>query len=483
MIDGIDVTSPEAGTLRTNIAPELIQVQDVKTGAITAEYSARAGLFSSVTTKVGGNDFSAGLTAAFAPGSLQNSVAPDRFNVAERNSSDLSIWGMGPIIKDKLWCVVSAQQVKDEVKVKLASTATPTPGESRTGLLQDGTRLFAKLTWQITPSDILSATFNSNPFKFDNLGTPTTLTRRAAKTEQGGNRYILNYGHQWSNVFLDVRYARHQEDNKVIGLYTSEGPQNTIRSASPLTPLQQQLGNSSALDARKYEKDLGRADVTWLFDAAGSHTLKAGFQFGEEKLTQTVGVAQGALYDSFDVGTYTWGALPTSTMSGAKSVSITAINNDPALKAAFVGAGFTPTSTTTPGNFVTSDLNSYVFNEPNPIGGFYSYRTIQQSLASSTPKMKTQGFYVQDQWQLGRWTFSPGVRLDRNASSWPITARRCSRPTSPWPPGWASPGTPRGMASPRSTPTGAATSIPSSWTWCASPAASPAPCAWSRPAS
>ncbi len=36
MIDGIDVTSPEAGTLRTAIAPELIQVQDVKTGAITA---------------------------------------------------------------------------------------------------------------------------------------------------------------------------------------------------------------------------------------------------------------------------------------------------------------------------------------------------------------------------------------------------------------------------------------------------------------
>lgn len=413
MIDGIDVTSPEAGTLRTAIAPELIQVQDVKTGAITAEYSARAGLFSSVTTKVGSNDFSAGLTAAFAPGSLQGSNAPGTFVVGERNSSDITVWGMGPIIKDKLWYVVSAQKVKDDVKVNLNPSVAATPGESRTGLLQDGNRIFAKLTWQITPSDLLSATFNSNPFKFDNLSNPGVVTRRAAKTEQGGNRYILSYGHQWSNVFLDVRYAVHQEDNKVTGLYTSDGPQNTIRSSTSLTALQSQLGDSSALDARKYEKKLGRADLTWLFDAAGSHTLKTGLQFGEEQLTQTVGVALGDQYDSFDAGTYTWGNLPSGSMSGAKSVSITAINNSPTLKAAFVSAGFTPTSTTTPGNFVTSDLNNYRFNEVNPFGGFYSYRIHQESIASSTPKMKSEGFYVQDQWQMGRLTFSPGVRLDK----------------------------------------------------------------------
>ena len=413
MIDGIDVTSPEAGTLRTAIAPELIQVQDVKTGAITAEYSARAGLFSSVTTKAGGNTFSAGVTAAFAPGSMQNAVAPGTLDVAQRQSTDVSIWGMGPIIKDKLWYVISAQEVKDEVTVKLNSSVASVPGETRTGLLQDGTRVFAKLTWQITPSDLLSLTYNSNPFKFDNLGNPGVVTRRGAKTEQGGNRYILAYGHQWSNVFLDVHYAVHQEDNKVDALYSAAGPQNQIRSSQTLTALQAQLGNSSALDERKYEKKLGRADVTWLFDAAGNHTLKAGLQFGEESLTQTVGVAQGDSYDSFDAGTYKWGAMPSGSMSGAKSTAITAINNSPTLKAQFIAAGFTPTSTTTPGNFVTSDLNNYVFNEANPLGGFYSYRIHQESIASSTPKMKTEGFYVQDQWQIGRLTFSPGVRLDK----------------------------------------------------------------------
>ncbi|MBK8727065.1 MAG: carboxypeptidase regulatory-like domain-containing protein [Holophagaceae bacterium] len=317
MIDGIDVTSPEAGVLRTTIAPELIQVQDVKTGAITAEYSARAGLFSSVTTKAGGNDFSAGITAAFAPGQLQNLVKTGHFNdinVGEQNTTDISVWAMGPIIKDKLWYVVSAQKIKDEVTVKLNPSVAATPGETRKSVQQDGDRIFAKLTWQITPSDLLSFTYNSNPFEFDNLNNPGTVTRRGTKTEQGGNRYILNYSHQWSKVFLDVRYAVHQEDNKITNLSTPTAPR-TDPQHSPLTlPATAQLGNSSAWTGPRVPGgSLGRVDLTWLFEAAGSHTLKTGLQFGEEQLTQTVGVSQIDQYDSFDVGTYTWGALPSGT--------------------------------------------------------------------------------------------------------------------------------------------------------------------------
>jgi hypothetical protein len=50
MVDGMDMTSPESGLYSTSLPPELIANQDIKTGAITAEYSARAGLFSNVTS-------------------------------------------------------------------------------------------------------------------------------------------------------------------------------------------------------------------------------------------------------------------------------------------------------------------------------------------------------------------------------------------------------------------------------------------------
>lgn len=413
LVDGVDVTSPEAGTLRTTIAPELIQVQDIKTGAITAEYTARAGLFSSVTTKAGGNEFSGGLTLDFQSSSLQNRVGYGKFDVGERSVRDYSAYFLGPIIKDKLWFVGSYQVVKDDLTVKLPS------GETRTGLNEDGKRFFGKLTWQITPADLFSLTYNTNPFEFDNLTNPGVTTRRAAKTEQGGNRWIAAYSHQFANLFVDVRYSHHEEDNKVTGLYTDEGPQNTIVSLSPLTADQALRGNSSAKDLRVYKKDLLRADLTWLFDLAGKHTVKFGAQSGEDTLTRTAGISQNVAYESFDVGTYTWGNLqpgninnlPAGQVRSQRARVLGVLNNDPTLHATAIAAGFTPTL---PGGvFQSSDLDSYIFNEANPAGGFYGYRNQFVSEASSTPKQKTQGFYIQDQWQVGRFTLSPGFRFDK----------------------------------------------------------------------
>lgn len=410
LIDGIDVTSPESGTLRTGIAPELIQVQDVKTGAITAEYSARAGLFSSVTTKSGGNEFSGGVTFDMNPGSLQANPGPNRFMVGDHDVTDFTLWFMGPIIKDKLWFVTSYQGIKNTVGVTLDPSATATPGEKRTGILNQGYGFFTKLTYQPTPNDTLDLTYNKNPFKSDNLSGPNVLTRRALRTDQGGERYLFHYGRQFSNLYVDFRTSRHEERNWNFGMYSTDGPQNTIRSLSALTPLQSQLGNNSTLDKRTYQKDLTRIDLTYLFDAMGSHILKAGVQTGKEQLTQGIGIAQADAFESYDTGAYLWSNLPSGNVKSQQVRIINAINNTPALKSAFLAAGYIPTGAG--GAYSTTDLNSYQFSEANPNGGFYAYRIHQQDFAESTPKLKTNGFYLQDQWQIGRLTLSPGIRFD-----------------------------------------------------------------------
>lgn len=411
IIDGIDVTSPESGTLRTSIAPELIQVQDVKTGAITAEYSARAGLFSNASTKVGGNEFSGGVTLAINPASMQAKAGIGRFDVAGNEVQDFTFWAMGPIFKDKLWFVASYQYLKDTSEVVLASSATTTPGEKRTGINTQGFRFFTKVTWQPTAFDTFDLTYNNNPYKFDNLSSPSVLTRRAARTDQGGDRYLAHYGRQFGSLYLDLRLSRHNERNWAFGNSTADGPQNTIRSLSPLTPLQVQQGNNSAYDQRDYRKDNARLDVTWVGELFGQHTLKAGFEQGTNQLTQITGVKQGDAYESFDTNTYTWANMPSGNVSGSKQRILTAINGNAALKAAFVTAGYTPTGAG--GAFALADLNGYTFNEAVAGGtGYYSYRIHQQELASSTPKMETSGFYIQDQWQIGRLTLSPGFRVD-----------------------------------------------------------------------
>jgi len=414
LIDGIDVTNPQTGTLRTSVAPELIQVQDVKTGAITAEYSARAGLFSSVTTKAGGNAFSGGLTVSNSPGGLQSSTSPGRFQVGNNKLLDSTFWASGPIIKDKLWYVASYQYLKNTVDVTLNDQAAVTPGEIRTGTNNQGFSFFTKVTYQPTPEDTLDFTYNNNPYFYDNQSNPTLLTRRAERTDQGGKRYLIHYGRELGNLFLDFRLSRHEERNQVYGLYSQDGQQNDLLAlASSLSPLQAQIGDSGTLDNRTYRKDLFRVDATYLFDLAGSHTLKSGYQQGQEQLTIGVGVAQGDAYQSYDQGSYQWSSLPPSYIILPRV--LTAINNSTTLTNQFLAAGYQRTgsdSVTHNPVFQQTDLNAYTFSEANPLGGYYAYRLHQDSYAESTPKQKTQGFYLQDQWQIGRLTLSPGFRFD-----------------------------------------------------------------------
>ena len=413
LIDGMDVTSPEAGVGRTNLAPELIQVQDVKTGAITAEYTARAGLFSNATTKVGGNEFSGGLTYLTQPTAFVGSTQAGNTDAGKKQVSDLTLWSLGPILKDKLWYVLSYQKRAEDTTVAMANSATLTPGEQRKGINYDGYSLFAKLTWQASKADTFDFTFNNNPYEYNNLSDPAILTRRGLKTTQGGSRWLAHWAHQWDNVFLDLRVDRHKEENTNAPLSSADGPQNTIKASVPLPPLQAQLGNNGTLDARLYQKDRVRGDLTWLLQAAGSHTLKAGFEIGSDQLTQTIGVGQGVSYESFLLGTNTWGSatLPASQAKSFKPRVLNTINNSATLRSAFTTAGYTPTGAG--GLFVSSDLNSYMWNQANPAGGFYEYRLNQVAVASSTPKMLVSGFYVQDQWQIGRFSFNPGVRLDK----------------------------------------------------------------------
>ena len=193
MIDGIDVTSPETGLYRTTIAPELVSTQDVKTGAITAEYSARAGLFSQVTTISGSNEFHGGLIEYHRSSDWWSAVGRFRPYVVPSQINDTTVFLSGPIIKDKLWFVVSGQKVKEDGTMFVPPDATLTPGETRATTLNDEQRYFFKLTWAIAQGHSLFASFSRNPSSFDNLNDPKVVTSQAAKTTRGGNNYNLAY--------------------------------------------------------------------------------------------------------------------------------------------------------------------------------------------------------------------------------------------------------------------------------------------------
>ena len=431
MLDGIDVTSPEAGTYRTTIAPELIATQDVKTGAITAEYTARAGLFSNVTTISGSNDWHGGLNFYTRSDSWWSQVGRYRPNVLPSKLSDSTLFASGPIIKDKLWIVASAQKVKEDGTIKVDPGATLTPGETRTAVINDETRTFFKLTWAIAPGHTLVGGLSRNPGKFDNLSGPTVVTSQATQTERGGNNYNLSYTWQESRFILDARFLRHEEADTTKALYTNLGPQ-VILQTDPLggavPAIQRTFGNNSAGTGRKYQVDNGRIDFTYLFDALGSHTLKTGLTQGKSQLEQAIFISQGVWYENLgpvggvaanggptfgyvDVGNGSGGGKYSSFVGGTGSRMLSAINN----QAAYASVrNFLDTNHD--GSVDGAELAAYRFNElydaARPALGYYGYRRNLASEAKSTPKMKTSGGYIQDQWQMGNWSFSPGIRFD-----------------------------------------------------------------------
>lgn len=422
MIDGIDVTSPEAGTYRTSIAPELVASQDVKTGAITAEYTARAGLFSNTTTVSGSNDWTGGLNYYHRSSDWWNSVGRYRLYVVPSQLSDTTIYFSGPIIKDRLWIVGSAQKVKEDGTALVASSATLTPGESRTTTINDESRYFAKLTWNPIQGHTIVAGINRNPSTFDNLANPTVVTTQATRTERGGNNYNLSYTWQEAKFILDARFLRHEEADTTQALRGDLGPQTILESDVAVPSIQRTFGGGSAGTARKYQVDNGRVDFTYLFEAAGSHTLKLGLQNGKSQLTQTIFIVNNTWYDTLTAPGFvaatgsngpTFAQVNTSYggfVPGTGSRLLTAINSGN------YNSVRTALDTNADGTVTQAELDTYHFNElhdpANPALGYEGYRRNLASKNTSVPKMETNGGYIQDQWQIGTWTFSPGIRFD-----------------------------------------------------------------------
>lgn len=425
MVDGMDMTSPESGLYSTSIPQELVANQDIKTGGITAEWSARAGLFSNVITISGSNEWHGGLSGTFQKASWPANIRPGRVPVPNYEGTDLALWVDGPVIKDKLWIVASAESVKVTAPgIQVAPASTLTPGETRDGVGNDEKRYFGKLTYAFLPGHTLTAEFMRNPGHFDNLTDPRVVTARGLKTVTGGDNMLLSYSWQTPSFILDVKAGRHEEALTQSALYSNLGPQvdlSTDPAGGVIPVIQRTFGNSGAGTGRDYRRDMARVDGTFLFDAAGSHVLKAGVQMGHDQLKQTIFISGGSQYNTLGgVGSVT-GAGPTfgyvdanysGNVPGTASRLLSAINNQ-----AQYAAVKAYLDTDSDGNVSAAELNAYQFAElydpANPNEGYQGYRITLDSQASSTPKMEFKGGYVQDQWNLGRFTFSPGFRLDQ----------------------------------------------------------------------
>ena len=396
-IDGVNVTDNSTGTFGGNINSEIIQEQQVITGALPAKYAGGGGLVSRVVTKSGGNEFHGSINYY-----LQNDSLVSDFDEKENSgfsTYDTAITLGGPIIQDKLWFFASYQ-----IKNRKDDVISPATGEISRSVENDESLGFGKLTWQITENDRLAVTYFNDPTDISGRKDFDVLSNRDRSRTQGGDNYKVDYSHTWDDVVVNAGFMRHESELSDIA--KDKSTLNNVaylKNAATATQLDTDLGGLGSDTLRNRNKESSYINIEYYLDTDfGFHTIEAGYSTEtNENITNSVYTGDGAQYTSIaaaDAGVTFAEYTDGTGWKGEKDLS----NDDTARIA--LGAGID-----------AADVASIVFNSTagNPTGDVNAYRIIQTQQAESKLETEGQTFYLQDKIILDNLTLNIGFRAEK----------------------------------------------------------------------
>jgi hypothetical protein len=242
LFDGVDTTDVTTGTFGQNFNFEAIQEVNVSTTGISAEYGRAQGAIVNVVTKSGTNQLH---------GSFKLLLTNDNWNSQTKGSNpetgdsfarvkfdkvinDYAATLGGPVWQDHIWFFGSYEWVNNTTAQRQTLTSDVFPDQTGQSYQQTThTRLWdGKLTGQVTPSQLVTAQFNSDPIKgfiVDYWGASADL---GALTEQDQN--LCNgigclTQLAWSGVFgsrvsAEARWARQNGNIFVVPAFGSGSP-------------------------------------------------------------------------------------------------------------------------------------------------------------------------------------------------------------------------------------------------------------------
>lgn len=330
-INGFDVTNIRNFISFAELPFDAIAEQQVKTGGYGAEYGRALGGVVNIVTKRGTNEWKAGASLYWTPGSLRESgkdvlsrdpevlaSADPYFVYRSDNDSDFlsyNVWGGGPLIKDRLFMFGMVEGRKDEVDTYGHTTSLHSESNDPNAML--------KLDWNITDSHILEFTgiYNKLEDEYTEYHNPEGqfatgqhgLKEADYTISNGGEVYIAKYTGYLTDTFTLSALAGYLKmDNNFQSLLPGAEcpPIYDSRDANlSLVPLgcwntaqftirDPAFGGGPDQDTRK----AFRIDAEW---NVGDHLLRFGID--QEKFTSSAaGVSYsggGNYYRYFNAGT------------------------------------------------------------------------------------------------------------------------------------------------------------------------------------
>jgi hypothetical protein len=423
-IEGINVTDQTTGTFGANLNTEIIQEQTVLTGGLPAEYAGVPGLVSNVATKSGGDEFSGSVNYFFQDDSLvgDNENRPD----AGFSTYDTAFTLGGPIVPERAWFFTSYRLLNREDAVS-----------STTAFLRDVTteeeQAFAKVSLNLSPNDLVTGTFLTDPFERDGSIETTILNNRSRVRDQGGERYNLRYTRVFGgDLVLDIGAAHHEGDVNDASAVSSARNDVLFRrtdfpTGAPAALVQ--LGGAGVQLETTRSNDSGDLMIDWtLPTAAGTHTIRAGYNRLESEYFENLTLPGGAQYSSLDARYLGQGVTAGDLALQRFTARFFNSNN---ASDVFGPNGFVDTIDHLPNRasfYALLDVNGdgvltpaeigsrLVFNSTagNPNGMINYNRTLELSSGPFAVGSEGDALFVQDTWQIGRFAVNAGVRAQRS---------------------------------------------------------------------
>jgi hypothetical protein len=221
MIDGVDVSDPEAGTIWVFANHNWIQeVQVIGLGA-NAEYGGFTGVASNSLFRSGSNMFKGLFETLYENDSMTGENVSD--DILEQNPdltpgktsyvTDTTVQIGGPIRRDKAWFFASFQYYRPKT-APAGYPPAPPPGYSVTGIgpearLESSPRFLFKPTLKLSDNDQLTGFFETDMYKVDGRGISSRVATEAGLhqdspevTWNGNYTKVLS-----SSSVFDVKYS------------------------------------------------------------------------------------------------------------------------------------------------------------------------------------------------------------------------------------------------------------------------------------
>ncbi|MBC3932554.1 TonB-dependent receptor [Undibacterium sp. CY22W] len=351
-VNGFPVTNPLTQLGASELPFGAIGQAQVLTGGFGAEFGRSIGGVVNITTKSGTNNWEAGVSTSITPNALRSKpldIYYEKTGAAVNSGTDgilyirredntstektLGAYVGGPIIQDKLFMFVAAEQIKTDRGLVTRTTAADPAATGKWGWgdMADTTqRYLAKFDWNLTDDHRLELTLLGDESKSDQklygydyktraigstLNSSEHYTNVPNVTPGGANVQIFKYtGNITNDLTVTAMYgqskAKHANTFDGYDVYDLKNTVPQIQYASPsASPCNLGLActNNQALDGTILAKGAEDTVKSFRFDVEyklGQHTLRAGLD--DNKLSSTNAgdiTAGGTLWRYFKTST------------------------------------------------------------------------------------------------------------------------------------------------------------------------------------